>query len=450
MPYGEHLFQVLAVGEFGTPDSTPAEFEWVSGTDVAPDVTITSAPPATGGTATTGTFEFGSTDPDASFLCTLDGGPELPCSSPFEYTDLLAGEQNPHTFEVTATKADLLPSVDARHGHPRVGRSPTTPLPRRSCSRRCRRTRAATRSSSGSPAPTTARSRRTSRSSAALDGGRPVGRLLVAAHGSRPDRREHTFEVRAIDETLLTDPSPASHTWNVIAPPLTTITNEAPVGTDVPAGEISTSATGELSFFDQPGSTYECRLDAVDPDVDPFDAVHVAVRVRPLQRRARVRGQGDDAAAERAEHDREPGRGVHVDDRRRRHDGARTRRSQLGPANPTTSTSATFLFSGTDNLTAPAELTFECSLDGAAVRRLPERRRLRRPRRRRRTPSRCVRPTPPFRRTSTARRRPTRWTIVAPGANNTPEGTNVEVSVGGAQRSPSPRSRPPASPRSPR
>ena len=77
--------------------------------------------------------------------------------------------------------------------------------------------------------------------------------------------------MRATDETLLTDPEPASHTWNVIAPPLTTITNEAPVGTAVPEGEVSTSATGELSFVDQPGSTYECRLDAVDPDVDPFE-----------------------------------------------------------------------------------------------------------------------------------------------------------------------------------
>ena len=32
----------------------------------------------------------------------------------------------------------------------------------------------------------------------------------------------------------------------------------------------------------------------------------------------------------------------------------------------TVATSATFVFSATDNLTAPAELTFECSLDGAA------------------------------------------------------------------------------------
>lgn len=36
-----------------------------------------------------------------------------------------------------------------------------------------------------------------------------------------------------------------------------------------------------------------------------------------------------------------------------------------GPSNPTNSTSATFTFSGTDNLTPPNLLTFQCQLDGA-------------------------------------------------------------------------------------
>jgi Ca2+-binding RTX toxin-like protein len=37
-----------------------------------------------------------------------------------------------------------------------------------------------------------------------------------------------------------------------------------------------------------------------------------------------------------------------------------------GPSNPSTSTTATFTFGGSDSLTAAASLTFECSLDGAA------------------------------------------------------------------------------------
>ena len=37
-----------------------------------------------------------------------------------------------------------------------------------------------------------------------------------------------------------------------------------------------------------------------------------------------------------------------------------------GPANPTTSTSASFTFSGTDDNSAPANITFQCALDAAA------------------------------------------------------------------------------------
>src|SRR2546427_311984 len=37
-----------------------------------------------------------------------------------------------------------------------------------------------------------------------------------------------------------------------------------------------------------------------------------------------------------------------------------------GPTSPTNATTATFMFSGTDNVTAPANLTFECKLNGSA------------------------------------------------------------------------------------
>jgi len=427
VPYGEHLFQVMAVGEFGTPDSTPAEFEWVSGTDVAPDVTITSAPPATGSTATTGTIEFSSTDPQATFLCTLDSGPELPCSSPFDYTNLLAGEQNPHTFSVTATRADLLPSVvllEAIHewvitddAAPETILLATPPNPSGN---------EVEFRFTGSDNGTTAANLDFE---CRLDGLDPWVGCSSPHPISGLTGGEHTFEVRAIDQTLLTDPVPASYTWNVIAPPLTTITNEAPVGVDVPAGAISTSATGELSFFDQPGSTYECRLDPVDEFAAftactspyPYDlsnGEHV-FEVKATTLRLNGQSMTESPAA------------VYTWTIDAADTTAPNTTLQLGPANPTTNTSATFLFSGTDNRTAPAALTFECSLDGAAftgcqsggvyeglavgphtfaVRALDS-------------------AVPPNVDGSPATYA---WTIEAPGANNTPAGTNVEVSVGGA------------------
>ena len=158
----------------------------------------------------------------------------------------------------------------------------------------------------------------------------------------------------------------ASHTWDVIAPPLTVITNTTPLGA-VPAGDISTSATGELSFFDQPGSTYECRLDPIDDGHAAVGGLRVALRVRPVQRDARLRGPRPDAC-------RSTGRPCSRDPPAEYEwtiDAADTIDPetiiQLGPADgdararPRPSSSR-----GTDNLTAPIDLTFECSLDGAA------------------------------------------------------------------------------------
>ncbi len=428
VPSGEHLFQVFAVGEHGTPDTTPAEFEFVSGTDVAPDVTINlaTAPPSTGGTATTGTIEFGSTDPDASFLCVLDGGPELPCSSPLEYADLPAGEQNPHTLEVTATRADLLPSVTLNTAlHEWVITDDAAP----------ETTLLATPSSpSGNEVEFrfTGSDNGTSAANLTfecrLDGVEPWAGC--SSPHTVPDLTggEHTFEVRATDQTAITDPEPASYTWDVIAPPLTTITNEAPVGTEVLEGEVSPSATGELSFFDQPGSTYRCRLDAVDPDVDPFEpctspfAYDLSNGEHVFEVKATTPPLGGQPMTE------SPAASytwtIDAPDT-----GAPETTVDLGPANPTTNTTATFLFSGTDNRTAPGALTFECSLDGAPF-------------------APCSSGdawtglalgdhTFAVRATDTAGNvdgMPAQytWTIEAPAPDNTPVGTNVEVSAGGA------------------
>jgi hypothetical protein len=68
---------------------------------VAPDTTITSAPPAST-TATSASFSFSSSKPGSSFQCQLDGGAWGACTSPHSYPGLSVGA---HSFAVRATDA---------------------------------------------------------------------------------------------------------------------------------------------------------------------------------------------------------------------------------------------------------------------------------------------------------------------------------------------------------
>jgi parallel beta-helix repeat protein len=353
VPYGEHLFQVMAVGEFGTPDLSPAEFTWMSGTDVAPDVAITQAP-ATGTESTTAMFHFSSSDASASFLCSLDGSPALPCSSPKEYTGLLAGEQNPHTFEVEATNPTLLESVPrntALHEWTITdATAPNTillaPLPPDPSGNE------AEFRFTGTDNGTLAASLQYE---CAVDSG-PFEPCSSPWSPPALTGGEHTFQVRAIDLVPLTDASPASHTWNVIAPPATQIT-AAP-------DELSVTPEASFEFFDQPGSTYECRLDPIEtspwfPCTSPVNYTELTNGAHVFEVRATTL----------------PLNGVSTTEQPVQYQWTIDAPDAIAPetkidlgvadAASTSSTSATFFFSGTDNLTAPAALTFECSLDGA-------------------------------------------------------------------------------------
>ena len=374
--HGEHLFEVFAVGALGTPDTSHAIFEFVSGTDVAPNVTINpaTAPPATGGTATSGTIQFSSTDPEATFVCVLDGGSELPCgangSGEFAYSNLLAGEQNPHELTVTATRADLLPSVQPLETiHEWVITDNTPP-----------------ETTLVAPFPTNPSGNAVDFHFTGTDNGTETANLefeCLLDQGELGDGvftpcsspwhiadltgGTHTFQVRAIDETPahgglgrelhverhrsaadddhergagrhpdprgrdehqrdrsalvlrparldVRVPAPGELTFDELAP-FTTCESPLPPY-DLPNGEhifevrATTLELNGLATQEEPPAEYTWSIDAADT-TDPDTII------------------------------------------------------ELGPADGTTSTSATFLFTGTDNLTLPAALTFECSLDGA-------------------------------------------------------------------------------------
>ena len=82
----------------------------VSPTGVIPDTRVDTTPPDTPitigppffGADHTPTFTFASTEAGSTFTCSIDGGPFVPCTSPFT-TPRLSGGQ--HTFAVRATDA---------------------------------------------------------------------------------------------------------------------------------------------------------------------------------------------------------------------------------------------------------------------------------------------------------------------------------------------------------
>lgn len=117
---GGHSFQVRAVDAAGNVDPTPAAHGWVVNATVPdttpPDTTIDSGPPEPSATDTAA-FTFSGTDNTggggvAGFECKLDASAFAACTSPQDYSALLAGA---HTFQVRAVDAagnvDLTPAA---------------------------------------------------------------------------------------------------------------------------------------------------------------------------------------------------------------------------------------------------------------------------------------------------------------------------------------------------
>ena len=122
-----HQFEVRASDVAGNTDATPAQYAWTNGK--TPKTTI-SGRPRSPTNSTHASFTFTSSDPGASYECSLDGGPFSTCISPTSYTGLGDGG---HTFAVNATDAARRaarspPPPSGRSTPPRRRRqSPATP-----------------------------------------------------------------------------------------------------------------------------------------------------------------------------------------------------------------------------------------------------------------------------------------------------------------------------------
>jgi hypothetical protein len=206
---GQHTFTVRARDVAGNEDSSPSSRTWTVDT-VAPNTTLAASGPAGATSETSATFSF-SSEAGASFRCQLDAQPvDTACASPRAYAGL---DEGPHTFKVWArdglgnedpspatrswTVLDTTPPDTAIDSGPGQGSSTES-------------TSATFAFSSGEPGAF----------ECALDGGAFAAcgsprALSGLAAGS------HTFRVRALDAAGNPDPTPATRTWVVTAPPQT-------------------------------------------------------------------------------------------------------------------------------------------------------------------------------------------------------------------------------------
>jgi hypothetical protein len=238
---GAHTFQVRAIDPAGNVDPTPASYAWTIDL-AAPETTISSGP-ASPTNQTSATFAFTATETGSTFQCSLDGASFASCTSPQTYTGLTAGA---HTFEVRATDpAGNTDQTPASYGWTMDASPPETSI------------------EGGPPDPTNQTVAVFSFSADEADSTFECNLDFGGwAPCTSPDTfgglaaASHTFQVRATDSAGNADPTPAARTWivDLTAPETAVLSGPA-------AATNQTAATFDFSA-NEPGSTFECRLDA--------------------------------------------------------------------------------------------------------------------------------------------------------------------------------------------
>jgi Big-like domain-containing protein len=194
-----HLFETRAVDLADNPGATPAQYAWTNGTKPKPKILTSPHNPANQATAD---FTFSSSDPGASYQCSLDGGAFTTCTSPKIYAGLGEG---PHSFAVNA--------VDAAG---RQGKKPAS-------YRWTVDTTPPDTTITGKPLATTdktqaqfklASTEKKSTLQCSLDGS-PFAACKSTVKYKNLTAGNHTFRARATDAAGNTDPTPATFIWTI-------------------------------------------------------------------------------------------------------------------------------------------------------------------------------------------------------------------------------------------
>jgi CSLREA domain-containing protein len=332
---GEHTFAVRTVDLALNADPTPAEFSW---TLIAPPVTTITAGPADPSGTQDAAFTFSADQLDSTFACSLDGGDFLPCTSPVAYTGFTNGT---HTFEVQATNTFGLVEVEPALWTWTVeGVVDTTP-PQTTLTVTPAAVILVGETVFEFTSNEVGATFQCSTDGAAFQNCASPYEVSGLLDGT------HTFAVQAVDTTGNVDPTPESYTWTVDLPPVAEILTG-------PA-ELTESTEATFTFAaNEAVDGFECFLDGVTaPCTSPVTYTGLAIGAHVFAVRAVDDTPSNPSAFE--DHDWEivaP--------------APPTTSFTSGPLGVTTETTATFTFAGTDNLTPTDQLTFECSLDGAA------------------------------------------------------------------------------------
>ena len=376
---GEHEFAVRAKDGDGNVDPTPAEHSWAIGDTTPPVTSITSGPDAS--TASTdASFTFTVDDPDAVSQCSLDGAPFTLCASPAEYTGLAVGD---HTFEVHAIKQHLLvDSVPALYDWTIVDEAaPETALvswPDASTTS----TDASFEFVGSDNAGATELDFECALDNAPFESCSSPAEYTGLAVG------DHEFRVRAADAAGNVDLSSANHAWTISSPPNTPLGEDVVVQTTTPDGE---PATVTFTAVSGPGSTTVELLD--EPPALPGEFLQLGALFYDVETTATFTGPvtvclgydpdslADPAAVALLHFENgawvdvtgsnDPAAGLVCGDVSSLSPFAVAGADTSAPVteitegpNSSSSTSAIFLFTGSDGETPAPSLRFECRLDG--------------------------------------------------------------------------------------
>ena len=323
---GSHTFQVLATDEAGNSDVTSDSYTWSIDT-VAPETTIDSSPETP--TKSVSAALYFSSNESSTFRCKIDSNAWEDCTSPKMYAGLTEGS---HTFQVLATdqagNSDVTSAsytwiIDTTSPNTTINSYPEDPT--------------------NSPTATFEFSSNESNSTfeCKIDSGSWVICTSPKIYSGLSDG-SHYFEVRAIDEAGNTDPTPEPYSWDIdTAAPETTI-NSHP--TD-PAN--STSAT--FSFSSESNTTFECKIDSNSWENCTSSKVYTGLSEGSHTFEVRAIDQVGNT-------DSSPALYTWVIDTT-----PPVTTISSYPEDPTTSTSATFVFSANES-----NSTFQCKLDSSS------------------------------------------------------------------------------------